>query len=366
MLILAADKAKRYSSLKYQFAVVDIFYLLILLFFFQASGISSRLAQTLSFHLAQPLIMPAYILIISVAYYIFNLPLNVYSSFILERKFGLSAQEIGTWFKDQLKAGMVFYVIIIILLGAFYYILIRYPQVWWFVVSLFWIFFSLVLAKLTPVIIIPLFFKYKKFSDEALRERIMRLAEKMRIKILDVFEIDFSKKTLKANAAFVGIGSSKRVILADTLKDKYNYDEVEVVLAHEFAHYQLKHLVKLIIINALGILLFFWVVFKTSALLLGAFNLSSLSDIAAFPILVIYMVIFETFTQPIKNYLSRRMEKNADMLAIKATGRKDAFISTMEKLATQNLADRNPHPIIKFFFFDHPAIDERIRMAKSL
>ena len=93
----------------------------------------------------------------------------------------------------------------------------------------------------------------------------MKLAEKMKVKILDCFEIDFSKKTLKANAAFVGIGNTRRVILADTLKDKYSHDEIEVILAHEFAHYQRRHLLKLITINALSTLAVFFLIFKTSS-----------------------------------------------------------------------------------------------------
>ena len=194
----------------------------------------------------------------------------------------------------------------------------------------------------------------------------MNLANKMKVKILDVFEIDFSKKTLKANAAFVGIGKTKRVILADTLKDKYSDDEIEVILAHEFAHYKLKHLLKLIFINSLATILAFYFIFKTSDNVLGLFGLSSLSDIAALPVIIMYLVVFGIVMQPFQNYISRYLEKNADKMALSVTGLREAFVSMMEKLSNQNLADRNPHPIIKFFFFDHPPVDERINMAKSL
>jgi len=215
-------------------------------------------------------------------------------------------------------------------------------------------------------VIIPLFFKYKKLSDDTLRERILRLADKMKVRILDVFEIDFSKKTQKANAAFVGFGRTKRVILADTLRDKYSPDEIEVILAHEFAHYRLKHLLKLILVNSLATLLTFYFIFKTSNYFLALFGLSSLLDIAALPVIFLYWIVFGIVMQPLNNYISRRLERNADALALEATGLKGAFISTMNKLSEQNLADRKPYPLIKFFFFDHPPIDERIAMAKSL
>lgn len=357
-------KAKRYSSLKYAFAILDTVYLLALLLIFTASGISSILAgHILALTPGYYFALALYFLIISISYYILNLPLNFYSSYILEHKFSLSRQKITDWAKDQVKGGALYYIISFILIALFYYIAGNFSSEWWWIVSIGWIFFSLILAKLTPVIIIPLFFKYKRLSNEALRERIIKLAGRMGVKILDVFEIDFSKKTLKANAAFVGMGKTRRVIIADTLKDKYSDDEIEVILAHEFAHYKLKHLLKLILINSASAIAIFYLIFKTSGYFLGLFGLSSLLDIAALPVLVIYLVIFGMITQPLNNHISRILEKSADRTALSVTGMNEAFISMMNKLADQNLADRKPHPLIKFLFFDHPPVDERIGLA---
>lgn len=360
------DRAKRYSCIKYSLAIVEIVYQLILLFLFLGLGFSKNLAASVS-RLAGSgyLIIPAYLLIIYLIYSLLDFPLNFYRSFTLEHKFSLSQQNLRNWFIDQIKAGLISYIISLILLTAFYYIFKTNPKSWWLVVSLFWICFSLILAKLLPIIIIPLFFKYKKLSDETLRQRVINLADKMRVKILDVFEIDLSTKTLKANAAFVGVGNTRRVILADTLKDKYTYDEIEVILAHEFAHYRLKHLLKLILVNSLATLLVFYLIFKTSDYFLAIFGFSSLGDLAALPIVLIYLIILGIILQPFENIFSRIMERNADRLALSVTGQIEAFVSMMEKLAQQNLADRNPRPLIKFFFFDHPPVDERIAMAKS-
>jgi STE24 endopeptidase len=360
------SRAKQYSSLKYLLAILDVAYLLALLFVFMGSGLSKTLAGViLKITTNNYFIAPLYIFIISLAYYLLDLPLNFFRSYVLEHKFCLSNQKIRDWLLDQAKGGIISYIISLILIAAFYYILKHNPQTWWLIISLFWIFFSLILAKLTPIIIIPLFFKYKKLSDESLRERIMSLAKKMQVKILDCFEINFSKKTLKANAAFVGWGATKRVLLADTLKGKYTPDEIEVILAHEFAHYKQRHLLKLIFVNSAAIITSFYLIFRTSEVSLSLFGLSSLSDIASLPVILIYFVLLGIIMQPFENYISRRLEKNADKLALKVTGLKEAFISTMDKLAAQNLADRNPRPIIKFFFFDHPSIDERIAMAKK-
>lgn len=360
------DKAKKYSSLKYTLAILDTVFLLALLLIFTGFGVSKiLLGLLLNFTGNYYIILPLYLLIISLFYYAISFPLNFYSSYTLEHEFGLSKQKIPGWLGDQIKGGIIFYIISIILIASFYHILKHFVYTWWWIVSLVWISFSLVLARLTPIIIIPLFFKYKKLSNDSLRARIMNLADKMKVKILDVFEIDFSKKTLKGNAAFVGIGSTKRVILADTLKDKYSEDEIEVILAHEFAHYKLKHLLKLILVNSLAAILAFYFIFKTSSFVLSFFSLPSLLDIAALPVVIMYLVVFGIITQPFGNYISRRLEKNADRMALSITGLKDAFISMMEKLSSQNLADRRPHPMIKFFFFDHPPVDERINMAKE-
>lgn len=359
------DRAKQYSNIKYSLDIAGIIYSLILIYLFLKSGLSQCLASSLSTYAPKFLCVALYILVASLGYYVLNLPLNFYQSHILEHRFALSTQTLGDWFKDQLKAGAVSYAISLILIGAFYFILNLNPDNWWLGVSVFWTFFSIVMARIMPIVIIPLFFKYKKLSDENLRSRIMKLADKMKVRILDCFEIDFSRKTLKANAAFVGVGNTRRVILADTLKDKYSYDEIEVILAHEFSHYKLKHLLKLVVVNSLVTFAVFYLIFRTNIWILNLFGLPSLNDLAALPVVLIYFILFGIITQPIEAFISRSFERSADSLALETTGLKDAFISSMDKLARQNLADRSPHPVIKFFFFDHPPIDERIKMAES-
>ena len=162
----------------------------------------------------------------------------------------------------------------------------------------------------------------------------------------------------------MGVGRSRRVILADTLKDKYSYDEIEVILAHEFAHYKLKHLLKLIAVNSCVTMICFYLIFNSSFYALKLFGFSSLNDIAFLPVILIYFVLFAIFMQPLECFISRKLETNADRLALEVTGLKEAFISMMNKLSEQNLADKSPHPIIKFFFFDHPPVDERIKIAR--
>lgn len=312
---LTQERAKDYSRRKYALAIIETLYLLLLLGLFLGLGLSKAIAHGISrFGLPAYMVLPAYLLLIYVLYWCLNFPLNFYHSFRLEHKFSLSNQKLKDWLQDQLKSGLITYIISLILLGSFYFILKNSPHTWWLVVSGLWIFFSVILSKLTPIVIIPLFFKYKKLEDEGLRQRIIQLAEKMQVGILDVFEIDFSKKTLKANAAFVGIGSTRRVLLADTLKEKYSTDEIEVILAHEFAHYRMRHLLKLIMVNSLAIILSFYCIFRTSGYFLNIFGLVSLSDIAALPLIMLYLITVSLVLGPFENYISRRLEKTLTLL----------------------------------------------------
>ncbi len=360
------DRSRAYSLIKYTLAIAELTYLILVLLLFQFSGASYLLSDWIKQLIASAwLVLPVYLFLAYLTYYFLSLPLNFCHSFFVEHQFGLSTQKIPDWIKDQLKSWIISYLIIIICLEVFYYSLKLSPYYWWGIISAFWIFFNLILAKVAPVIIIPLFFKYKNISDDKLKQRILNLAARMKVKVLDVFEIDFSRKSLKANAAFVGMGATRRVLLADTLKDKYNYDEIEVILAHEFAHFCLKHLLKLVIINSLLTIVFFWLISKYSFYFLSLFGLYSLSEIAAMPLIFIYFILFGIIMDPLSNFISRRFETNADKMSIQATGSKESFISVMEKLSVQNLADRNPHPLIKFIFFSHPPISERIALARA-
>lgn len=360
-----APQARRYFRQKYALYAIDTLYTLVLLFVFLGSGMALGLENLISKVFLAHFILPVFLLVIFVLYFVCTFPLNFYRSFILEHNFSLSKQTLGDWWLDQLKSGVIAYLIVLLLIAALIYLINNLAHSWWIGISVFWVFFSFILARLAPVVIMPLFFKYTILADQTLKARIIGLAKKMQIGLLDVFQIDFSKKSLKANAALTGMGKTRRVILADTLKDKYSYDEIEVILAHEFAHYKLKHIVKLLTVNCVFTFLLFYIIFKSSGPALAIFNLNTLNQPAAVPLFFAYFILFGIIMQPLEAFFSRRYERSADKLALETTRAPEAFISMMNKLAEQNLADRAPHPLIKFFFFDHPPIDERIQSARS-
>lgn len=359
------DKAKRYARIRYRLAIVEFLYLLLLLAFFQISGLAVLLKVFIENLLHnQAALISFYCSVMFGLYLALNFPLVFYGSYIVEHRFGLSREKFSPWFFDYIKANLITLLFFTILTGCFIYSLRYHPNNWWWMSSIFWMCFSIVLARIFPVLIIPLFFKYKRIDNEDLRRRILNLSDKMGIKILDIYQIDFSKKSVKGNAALVGLGKSKRVILTDTLEGRFSPDEIEGILAHEFAHFRLKHMIKLILINAAATLVIFFTLFKISPPIFGLFGLN-LGDIAGLGIWISYFALIQIIFVPLVNFISRRMEANADILAIKFSEKSETFVSMLEKLAEQNLAERRPSILAKVFFYDHPPIDERIATAKG-
>jgi STE24 endopeptidase len=362
---MRGTSAQRYSRIKYSLSLFETAYLWLLLVIFARTGWSAGLAGAIAGRCGR-LTVPAYLLALYLLFYAASFPLTFYHSFLLERRFSLSTQKPKSWFADQLKSGGIAYLVGCAFLAAFYWSLERFPGNWWLIISLSWMAINLLLAGLAPVAIVPLFFKYTPVTDEAICFRILSLAQKMKMKVAGVFEIDMSAKTVKANAGLIGWGASRRVVIGDTLKEKYSPDEIEVILAHEFSHQKLRHLPKLISINALAAAACFYLIHATSPFTLRALGLQRLNDIASLPLVALYFLVYGFCVQPALNFFSRQMERNADSMALKATGLKDAFISTMNKLGEQNLSDIDPHPLIKFLFFDHPPIKDRINSAETL
>jgi len=174
-----------------------------------------------------------------------------------------------------------------------------------------------------------------------------------------------SKNTKKANAAFTGIGKSKRIILGDTLLKNFSPEEIETVFAHEMGHYKKRHIMKLMTVSVVMTFAGLYLTSLAYSNSLNTFGFNSVSEIAALPLLFIYLSLFGLITSPISNILSRKFEWEADTFAIETTRDKGAFISAMEKLADQNLADKTPNKIIEFLFHSHPSIDKRIKFAED-
>jgi STE24 endopeptidase len=292
-------------------------------------------------------------------------PLDFYSGYIMEHKYDLSNQTIGGYFMESLKGLLLGIVLGGPLLGAFYYILKNFGDNWWLVLGVFLFVFSVIMGRLAPTLIMPLFYKFTPLENDVVKDRILNLAKKAGVTINGIFSFNMSKNTKKANAAFTGMGKSKRIILGDTLLESFNENEIETVFAHEMGHYTRKHIWKLTIVSTLLTFLGLFVTAKLYSLTMGLFGFSTVYQLAALPLLFLLLSLYSLFTSPITNILSRKFEWEADTYALEITKDKDAFISAMEKLADQNLAEKQPNKIIEFLFHSHPSLEKRIEFARG-
>jgi STE24 endopeptidase len=233
-----------------------------------------------------------------------------------------------------------------------------------------WLLVTLVLGRLVPVLILPLFYKVTPVEDVSLLERLQRLVAGTGLSIKGVYRLHLSAETRKANAALAGMGRTRRVLLGDTLMDQFTPEEVEVVFAHEVGHHVHRHLPKMIAISVVLSAVGFWlvdVILRQIAEPLGYSAMNggapAFKNPAALPLLMLVLTIFGLLLAPAQNALSRYFERQCDRYALDRTHNPSAYRSAFIKLARINKADADPHPLVVWLFDDHPPIRERLAMA---
>lgn len=293
-------------------------------------------------------------------------PLKYYSGFHIEHRFRLSNQTFGQWLWEGLKGALVGMVIGTPILLAFYYCLKVAGELWWLPVGGVLFVVSVVLARLAPTFIFPLFYKFKPLEDGEMKQRILALCERVGMAVEGVFVFNLSKNTKKANAAFTGIGKSKRVILGDTLVANFTDEEVETVVAHELGHFKLKHIWVMMIVGTVSTFLGLFLTAQLYHTSLSWFGFTSVDQLAALPLLSLWLGLYSLVTTPISNAISRAHERQADRYAVELTSNAQAFTNALQKLAKVNLADPSPHPVIEFMFHSHPSIEKRVRFVQEV
>ena len=295
-----------------------------------------------------------------------TLPLGFYGGFVVEHQYKLSTQSFGRWCWEEFKGLLVGLVLLTPLLLLFYFFLIRYPSSWWIPVGVVFFMFSFLLAKLGPVLIFPLFYTFSPVSDESLKKRLQLISERVGLHVAGVFSFNLSKNTKKANAAFAGLGRTRRILLADTLLDNFTSDEIAAVTGHELGHYRYHHIWKTIF---LGFVLTFGGLYLASFfywITLPSFGGTRGDELAVLPLLALFLFGFGLITMPVQNLLSRRFERQADRFVAEEIGGSDALVSALDKLGELNKADREPHPVVEFLFYSHPSLKKRLDYIRSI
>ncbi|HMN24443.1 MAG TPA: M48 family metallopeptidase [Ignavibacteriaceae bacterium] len=357
--------SKKYNNTKLAIGIGKTIVSFILLYLFIALGYSVLLQNYIqNFTENSYLAFLIFVFTIGIFSSILFMPINIYTGFYLEHKYKLSNQNFYKYFIENVKSMLVGLAIGIPILLLFFFVLNQFGDLWWVVFASAMFLISVVLSQIFPILILPIFYKILPLDDDELKTRISNLAKGAGIKVENVFTFDMSKNTKKANAAFTGLGKTKRIILGDTLLNNYSKDEIETVIAHELGHYKHKHIIKNILFGTVSSFLTFFIIsilYKNS---LSWFDFKSITQIAALPLLSLWAMIIGLIQSPIGNILSRKYEYEADRYAIESTLKPESFISTLNKLTDQNLGDREPHPFVEWFFYSHPSIKNRINAIK--
>ena len=365
----AADSpaSRRYNRIRRWLGITDFivgFALLVVLLATGWNGTLRDFALRVAFQ-NYTLAVAAYVLMLLALAKLLGAGLDYYG-FRLEHRFHLSNQRLRAWVLDQAKEFLVSLIFMVVIVEVLYFMLREFPQHWWLLTWAIFMGLFVLLAQLAPVILFPIFYKFEPLQNQELKQRLVRLGERAGTRVRGVYKWNLSEKSKKANAALTGLGGTRRIILADTLLDNYSADEIEAVLAHELGHHVHSHILKGIAVQAVAMLLGFWAANWALHYAVDRLHMfDELFDFANLPLFVLVVTVLSLLALPALNAFSRFNERQADRYAFESIASVDPFISSMNKLADQNLAERTPSRFVEWFFHSHPAISRRLQAAQA-
>jgi STE24 endopeptidase len=292
-------------------------------------------------------------------------PLSVYEGFIREHKYGLATQTFAAWLGDQLKGLALAVVFGGLLMMMLYGIVRRAPRTWWIWGAMTAVLFMMFLFLISPVFVAPLFNKYTKLEDPAIKEPILKMARANGISTDDVYVVDASRQSTRVRANVSGFLATERVTLNDNLLQRCSLAEVEAVMAHEIGHYVLNHIYKDTVSFGIVIVVGFVFLCRASTWALGrwgsGWRVGGVEDVAAMPLLALLLSIYFFVLTPITNTYTRVEEYEADIFGLNASRQPDGEAEVDLKLGDYRKLD--PGPLEEFIFFDHPSGRARIYAA---
>ncbi|HEX7859672.1 MAG TPA: M48 family metallopeptidase [Verrucomicrobiae bacterium] len=309
----------------------------------------------------------AYLFAIGALISIPSLPWDWIEQFRLEDRFGFNTTNQKTWWMDRIKGS-----VLSLLLGYPLLLLILKLVDW--MGSLWWLWawaavlsFQLLMVVLAPIIIMPLFNKFTPLPEGPLRDRLLRLGERTGFHSKTIQVMDGSKRSRHSNAFFTGFGKFRKIVLFDTLINQLAEIELEAVLAHEIGHYKKKHIPKMLVGSALGLLIAFFVIAQLAnqPWFYRAFGFEPGSIVPALLLFSFLSGVVTFWFTPLSNLLSRRFEYEADAYAAKTMNDRDSLIGALRKLNEKNLSNLTPHPLYSGFYYSHPTLLERERALQS-
>jgi STE24 endopeptidase len=366
-VVADSPESRRYNSTKRWLGVADFavgFGLLVVLL---ATGWTGGLRDLAERGASQnyPFAVFLYVLMLMLISKVVGTPLEYYE-FRLEHRYNLSNQKLRSWIWDEFKGLVLGLIMGTIVVELLYALMRQTPQHWWIVAWAVFLGLMILLAQIAPVVLFPIFYKFEPLENEELKRRLIVLSERAGTRVRGVYKWHLAEKSKKANAALTGLGATRRIILADTLLDNYSDDEIEAVLAHELGHHVHRHILKSIFVQA-GITLFgFWLANEVLRFAVERRNMfETMHDFANLPLLILVSTVLSFLLMPALNAYSRFNERQADRYCFESVATVEPFISSMNKLAEQNLSEKTPSRWVEWLLHSHPAITKRVSAAES-
>ncbi len=360
-------EARRYNRLRRRLSMADLVLGFAVLVLLLATGWTGALRDVAYNAAGQGYAMAVfyYVLMLALLAKFAGLGLDYYG-FRLEHRYQLSNQKLRSWAKDQVKGFLVSVVLATIVVELIYAAIRFSPPYWWFLAWMVFMLLYVFFAQIAPVVLFPLFYKFAPLADEELKERLVRLSQQAGTRVRGVYEWKLSEKSKKANAALTGLGATRRILLADTLLENYSHDEIEAVLAHELGHHVHGHIRKGIAVQAGITLCGFWAAHQVLSYAIEQRHMFvSLADFANLPLLALVSTVLSFLLLPAMNAWSRFNERQADRYCFAAIPSVEPYVSALNKLGAQNLAERTPSRFVEWFFHSHPAISRRVAAAEE-
>ena len=298
---------------------------------------------------------------------ILSLPFSIYSTFVIEEKYGFNKTTPKTFVLDLLKGWLLAVVIGAPVFSAILWFFGQTGTMAWLYCWVALTGIQIFLMFVAPVVIMPIFNKFVPLEEGELKKAIEDYAKKQGFKMKGVFSMDGSKRSTKSNAFFTGFGRFRRIVLFDTLISKHTTEELVSILAHEMGHYKKKHILKSIIISILSTGLMFYIlsIFMNNVSLFEAFGMDHVSIYASLLFFGFLYAPIEMILSIFGNMLSRRHEYEADAWAVRTYHRPQSMIAALKKLSVDNLSNLTPHPLKVFLSYSHPPVLERIRAIQG-
>lgn len=360
------DKSTRYHRLKRRASIVSFVWSVAVLVMLLATGWSRSLrAVAESISSIPTFIVALYVIFLSAITEAGTLPVAFYSGFLLERRYGLLNERLGTWALDQMKAFAIGLVLGCSGAAIVYFFIRRSPEGWWLPAGVVFALLIVVMANLAPVLLLPLFYSVKPLEHESLRARLLALADRAGATVVGAYEWGLGDKSKKANAALAGVGRTRRILVSDTMLKDYSEDEIEVVLAHELGHHVHGDIWKGIVFEGALVLAGLFLASRVLSALAPSFGLIGPADAAGLPLLLLAAGAVSLGMVPVALAMSRGYERSADRFALSLTQNPTAFVSAMKRLGAQNLAEENPSKLVEWLFYSHPPLGQRIVAAQT-